>query len=137
MSEPNPTKAKPKLVSVAASESPETTTPPPAGAPSEPKRESRGGVFKWLFGVAVVLLILSLYGLSEQTRRVEALAGQVEGLEVQLSAASVQLRNYDMQLELVRKSVGDVLQQLSILHELVNTDPMAPSVPADPAPPIP
>ena len=36
-------------------------------------------------------------------------------------------------LILVRKSVGDVLQQLSVLHELVNTDPMTPIPP--PLPP--
>ena len=130
MTESNSAEAKPKLIPVGGTEGPRTATPPPAGAPSEPQREPRGRIFMWLFAVAVVLLLLALYGMSAQTRRVEALSGQVEGLEVQLSAANVQLRNYDMQLELVRKSVGDVLQQMSILQELVNTDPMAPSAPA-------
>jgi hypothetical protein len=134
MTESNTAEGKPKLVPIGRSEGPEAATPPPAGAPPEPERESRGGIFKWLFVVAVVLLILALYGLSEQVRRVEALSGQVEGLEVQLSAANVQLRSYDMQLERVRKSVGDVLQQMSLLHELVHTDPMAPRVPAAPPP---
>ena len=130
MTESNAAESKPKLVSVSGSESPEPASAPPAGADSLPKTTSEGGIFKWLFVVAVVLLLVALYGLSAQARRVEALSGQVEGLEVQLSAASVQLRNYDMHLMLVRKSVGDVLEQMGILHELVNTDPMAPSVPA-------
>lgn len=130
----NSAEAKPKLVPVGETEGPKTAPPPPAGAPSEPQRDRRGRIFMWLFAVAVVLLLLAFYGLSAQTRRVEALSGQVEGLELQLSAANAQLRSYDMQLELVRESVVDVLQQMSVLHELVNTDPMAPSAPA-PGPP--
>ena len=50
-------------------------------------------------------------GMSAQTRRVEALPGQVEGLEVQLSAANVQLRN--RHAARAGAQVGAVLQQMS------------------------
>lgn len=105
--------------------------------PSAPAaRPARKGVSRGVFALVVVLLVLSVVGLFVQTQRVAAqgeqiatLAGQVEGLQFQLSAANTQIATYDMQRSLVRSSVADLMTQVSSLAELVNSDPLGPAPP--------
>jgi len=51
---------------------------------------------------------------------------QVEGLELQLSAANAQLTNYHSQLGRIRTSVSAVVDQVANLNELVQANPFAP-----------
>jgi len=123
-----------KLSAVPGQKTPERPEARPA-----PARPARKGVSRVVFALVVVLLLMSLVGLYVQTQRVAAqdeqianLAGQVEGLEFQLSAANTQIATYGMQRTLVRSSVADLLTQVTSLAELVEADPLAPAAPASP-----
>jgi hypothetical protein len=120
--------SKPKLVAV------------PEGGGEDPRPESAwrermarcGGP---LGLVAIVILVLALVALAVQTRRVGTLAGQVDALEVELSAAHRQIDAYQSQLDLVRESLAGVIEQLTHLQDIVSTDPApTPEPPADTPP---
>jgi len=138
MAEPKPADAtpekgaseeSPKLVAVSEN----TTTPEPASAPAapSPSEPERSGVSKVLFAVVAILLVLALGGLYAQTQRATAqaeqigvLTNQVEGLQVQLSAANTQIATYDMQIALVQDSVRDMYEKMGSLLDLVSMGPV-------------
>ena len=98
---------------------------------SESRRGDRLGRSGWLFAVFALLLLLSVAALVVQSQRVEELAGEVAALESQVEAANRRLAAYQAQRNLVRDSLGAVLEDLSLLHEVVSEDPMAVSEPAE------
>jgi hypothetical protein len=124
-----PAESSPKLVAL-----PEDRTTAAAASRPQPGRHDpeRHGVSWSAFGLAVALLLLAIIGLVVQTQRVSdqaeqigLLNGQVEGLQLQLSAANTQLATYDMQLTLVRTTVAAMYEQMTNLNELVSTNPFA------------
>jgi hypothetical protein len=124
--------ASPKLVAV----SEEPTKRPRPGL----QQPQRSGVPRRAFRLVVALLALAFVGLLAQTWHVQnqaeqigLLIGQVEGLEVQLSAANTQIATYDMQRSLVQSSVSRIFEQLVELQELVQLDPIATAPPSPPA----
>jgi len=84
-----------------------------------------------LFALFALLLLLSVATLVVQSRRVEKLAGQVAALELQVDAANRRLAAYQAQRNLVRDSLGGVLEELTVLHEVVSEDPLAVSEPVE------
>jgi uncharacterized protein HemX len=130
-----PEETPPKLVAVSETPvDPKPSTPTPGA--TEPTSK---GISRTLFGLVVVLLLLALGGLYAQTQRATAQAeqitllnNQVEGLEVQLSAANTQLATYDMRLTLVQSSVRDMYEKMGSLLELVSISPglVEPETPA-------
>jgi uncharacterized protein HemX len=128
----SPDEAKPKLKAVdprpgAASELP---APPPApeAAPATAEREKRGSrVVVWLLAALLVLALIWTGLQAQQLQAAEArslaLTEKVQGLEVQLSAATLQLQSYEMQQELVRVMAADLAEQVGQLQELVNPAP--------------
>ena len=128
MADANPSVAeqKPRLVSVPTE---------PAARPE--KKQERRGVSSSLFWLVVVLLVLSAVGFAMQAQKagelegqVQALAGQVEGLQVQLSAANTHLQTYEMHRTLVSDLLEKVNDEMSQLTQLVNSDPLGPVRPA-------
>jgi len=121
--------SSPKLVALPEDRKASASASRPQPGRQEPERT---GVSWNAFGLAVALLLFATAGLIAQTQRVSnqaeqigLLNGQVEGLQVQLSAANTQLATYDMQLTLVRATVAEVSQQMADLSDLVNTNPFA------------
>jgi hypothetical protein len=88
----------------------------------------RSGRLSALFAL---LLLLSVATLVVQSHRVEKLAGEVAALELQVDAANRRLAAYQAQRSLVRNSLGSVLEELTVLHEVVSEDPLAASEPVD------
>ena len=84
-----------------------------------------------LFALFALLLLLSVATLVVQSRRVEKLAGQVAALELQVDAANRRLAAYQAQRNLVRDSLGGVLEELTALHQVVSEDPLAVSEPVE------
>jgi hypothetical protein len=84
-----------------------------------------------LFALFALLLLLSVATLVVQSRRVEKLAGEVAALESQVDAANRRLAAYQAQRNLVRDSLGGVLEELTALHEVVSEDPLAVSEPVE------
>jgi len=50
---------------------------------------------------------------------------------LQVDAANRRLAAYQAQRELVRDSLGGVLEELTVLHEVVSEDPLAVSEPVE------
>jgi hypothetical protein len=84
-----------------------------------------------LLALIALLLLLSLATLVVQSRRVGKLAGEVAALELQVDAANRRLSAYQAQRSLVRNALGGVLEELTVLHEVVSEDPLAASEPVD------
>ena len=84
-----------------------------------------------LFALFALLLLLSVATLVVQSRRVGKLAREVVALELQVDAANRRLAAYQAQRNLVRDSLGSVLEELSVLHEVVSEDPEAVSEPLE------
>lgn len=147
MAEPKPVETTPqtnapeesrKLVAVhentTTPESASLSEPAPAERePSErnPSERDRKGVPTLLFAIVAVLCLLAVIGLYAQTQRVTTqadqiavLGNQIEGLEVQLSAANTQIATYDMQLSLVQDSVRDMYEKMGSLLDLVSMGPV-------------
>ena len=107
----------------------------PEGGTERPQDESRWsdriGWSGGLFALFALLLLLSVATLVVQSRRVEKLAGAVAALELQVDAANRQLAAYQAQRNLVRDSLEGVLEELTVLHEVVSEDPLAVSEPAE------
>jgi len=112
----------------------------PLGARPQPGRSApdRDGVSWNVFGIVAALLVFVLAALlvqtqhaSNQAAQINALSGQVEGLEAQLSAANARVAGYDRQLGLIRANVATVVDQVSALAQLVekNPSPVAPVAP--------
>jgi hypothetical protein len=100
----------------------------------------RDGVSWGVFGIVAALLVFALAALlvqtqhvSNQAAQISALSGQVQGLEAQLSAANARVAGYDRQLGMIRANVSTVVDQVSALAQLVETNPS----PVAPAPPTP
>jgi hypothetical protein len=115
---------KPKLVAVREGAA-EPARPEPGWGD---RIERLGGPLRL---AAILVLILALAALVAQTRRVGTLAGQVDALEVELSAAHRQIDAYESQLDLVRESLAGVIDQLTHLQDVVRSDPAALSEPPD------
>ncbi len=105
----------------------------PLAARPQPGHAERDGVSWNAFWIAAALLVFACGALIVQTQRVSSLSEQVEGLEVQLSAANAQLESYDRQLSLIRSTVASVVDQVTNLSELVQTKPLT-AAPAPEAP---
>ncbi|MEM7413718.1 MAG: hypothetical protein AAF430_26040 [Myxococcota bacterium] len=121
------TEAAPKLVAVPEDAS--SPDPAPSAAPEEPERQ---GVSWLAFGVVLLLLVGSLFGLYSQSQRasaqaeqIVALSSEVETLGAELAAANQQVQSYDMQLTLVRSAVAEVFQKMNSLQALVALAPAA------------
>jgi hypothetical protein len=84
-----------------------------------------------LIALCALLLVLVLVALVVQSRRIETLSGEIAALSSQVATANRQLAAYEAQRALVRDSLGGVLQELSVLHEVVSEDPLAVSEPAE------
>jgi uncharacterized protein HemX len=138
MAEPTPNEsaatdeARPKLVAVDPKTEPKAprpqTPPPPEAQPAESGRAKRGARrVIWLLA-ALLVVALSWAGLQSQQlqaaqQRNLALSEQIQGLEVQLSAATLQLHGYEMRQELVRSVATELQEQVNRLQELVNPAP--------------
>jgi uncharacterized protein HemX len=126
--------SKPKLKAVdpkpEAGAAPEAPAAPPAPetAPAAEEREKRGSrVLPWLLA-ALLVVALVWAGLQSQQLQVAeqrslALSEQVQGLEVQLSAATLQIQSFEMREELVRSVTADLAEQVGRLQELVSPAP--------------
>ena len=133
MPDPDTAERKPRLVAVPSDgATPHTTSTAATAAAGQSGRDESRVVSRGLFWLVAVLLLLSVGGLVLQSRQVaernaqiKALSGQVEGLQVDLSAANTRIATYQMQLGRVRESVGDLLERTALLHEMVQADPMA------------
>jgi hypothetical protein len=105
------------------------------GGTERPRHESRWsdrmGRSGRLSALFALLLLLSVATLVVQSHRVEKLAGEVAALELQVDAANRRLAAYQAQRSLVRNSLGSVLEELTVLHEVVSEDPLAASEPVD------
>ena len=117
-----------------AENKPKLTAVPPEPGPAQASEKERRGVSPALFWIVGALLVLSLGGFSVQLQRagaleerVAGLTGQVEGLQVQLAAANTRIQTYDLHRSLVADTVDRVNQELSLLTELVNSDPLEPN----------
>jgi hypothetical protein len=95
-----------------------------------------------LVWVLVALIAFSLGAAVLQTERLDrmsdradALAKRADALQIELAGARTQIRTFEMQRELVRESVADLAQRVSMLHELVRVDalPARPAEPSEPA----
>jgi hypothetical protein len=139
MADPNAAQSKPKLVAVG----PDGNAPNSGNsAPSDAVEEERSGISRGLFWLVVALLVVAGLALAVQGQRVAeknaeiaALSSQVEGLQVDLSAANARLQTFQSQLVRIRAGVSELLEKTAALHELVSNDPLA--VPAREAPPTP
>jgi hypothetical protein len=96
---------------------------------SEARRGCRLGRSGRLLALLALLLLLAVAALLVQSHRVGELAGDVAALESQVEVANRRLAAYQAQRELVRDSLGGVLEDLSALHEIVSEDPLAVSEP--------
>jgi hypothetical protein len=127
MPDPSPNEqAGPKLVSVQDRDGDQEKLP---GA-----KATFGGRLGHLIGWAVLalLFVFAIGALGVQTRRVETLAGEVDGLQLELGDARRQLDVYQEQIDLVRDSLSGVLDELTMLHALVSDDsPVPPASPAE------
>ena len=130
MADSSTAESKPRLVAVPT----DGAAPQAAATAAQSGPDETRGVSRGLFWLIAGLLLLTVVGLAFQGRQVAernaqiaALSGQVEGLQVELSAANTRISTYEMQLGRVRESVGDLLERTALLHELVQTDPMASS----------
>ena len=114
--------AKPKLISVDAQAGGATRTEAPARASAdEPGRRSRwlpGGLL-FLLLVAIGAAALQSQRLGEMTRRNVALSEKAQALEVQLSAATLQIQSYELQQTRVRALATRLAEQVSELQSLV------------------
>jgi cell division protein FtsB len=126
----NSADSKPKLVAVDDSGGRGARTAPSAAEPR------RGGASRRLFWLAVAIAAIALGAFAMQTERVatqgariEALSQQVEGLQADLAAANARVQTYEMHAALVRSKLGDVIEQLDMLQELVRADPLLPAAP--------
>ena len=98
---------------------------------SEARRGGRLGRSGRLSALFALLLLLAVAALLVQSHRVGELTGEVAALESQVELANRQLAAYEAQRELVRDSLGGVLEDLSALHQVVSEDPLAVSEPAE------
>jgi hypothetical protein len=107
----------------------------PGGGAEDSQRDSRWsermGRSGRLIALCALLLVLVLVALVVQSRRIETLSGEIAALSSQVENANRQLAAYEAQRALVRDSLGGVLQELSVLHEVVSEDPLAVSEPAE------
>jgi hypothetical protein len=98
---------------------------------SEARRGGQLGRSGRLSALFALLLLFAVAALLVQSRRVGELSGEVAALESQVDIANRQLAAYEAQRELVRDSLGGVLEDLSALHQLVSEAPLAVSEPAE------
>jgi hypothetical protein len=135
MAEPTPStqapsedEAKPKLVAIdPQAESPQPTAEStPAGSGSE-RKGSR--IVTW---VLAGLLLVALIWAFQQSQQIQAagernalLGEQIQALEVQLSAATLQIQTFEMKQELIRTVAADLADRVNELKQLVN--PSAPT----------
>lgn len=148
MAEPTPNEsaskdeARPKLVAV---ERERESAPPagatPASAASRPA-ETRSGS-RWLVWLLAGLLVVTAVWAGLQSRDLQAaqqqnqaLSEQVQGLEVQLSAATLQVQTYELREELVRSVATQLAEQVGRLQELVSPSP-SPALEGPALPPVP
>jgi hypothetical protein len=89
------------------------------------------GLIAFSLGAAV----LQTERLDRMSDRADALAKRADALQLELAGARTQIRTFEMQRELVRESVADLAQRVSMLHELVRVDalPARPAEPPEPA----
>ena len=115
--------AKPKLVAVdSQAESPQPRRDTPAaGSGTSAKQGSHTvtGVLAALLAGVLVWATLQSPQLQALGERNTALSEQIQGLEVQLSATTLQIQTYAMQQELVRTVAADLAEQVARLQELV------------------
>jgi hypothetical protein len=98
---------------------------------SEARRGGRLGRSGRLSVLLALLLLLAVAGLLVQSHRAGELAGEVAALASQVEVANRRLAAYEAQRERVRDALGGVVEDLSVLHELVSEDPLAVSEPAE------
>jgi outer membrane murein-binding lipoprotein Lpp len=127
-------------------------TTDPASAPTTPRlvavdperaaQDTAGGddrVARPVFLAAAIALAIAVIALIVQSARIEglsgdvaALEGQVEGLTAEIDAAQRQLEAYGAHRERVKSAVDDLAAQLTLLGDLVASEPVL--APAPPAP---
>jgi hypothetical protein len=131
MPDPSPSEeASPKLASVQDRDSDRVKSPRAKAAFGR----KLGRPIGW--AVLGLLFVFAIGALGVQTRRVETLAVEVEGLQLELGDARRQLDVYQAQIDLVRDSLSGVLDELTMLHALVSDDsPVPPASPAEEDPP--
>ena len=118
--EPSET-ASPGLAAV-----PDPQAPKPEAAEPPERRRS-----PWLWvGLLAAALVLTLWGLVQQTQlarsqatEIGALQGQLGQLQTELDGLTSQLTQYGMQRELVEATVDDLVERLARLQSLVAWDP--------------
>ena len=131
MATPNAADARPRLVRDDA----------PAAAPEADTSERRVPSLVWvLLGLIAVLLgaaVLQTERLDRMTDRATRLAADLDAVQIELAGARTQIRSFEMQRQLVQESVTDLAQRVSLLDELVRTDPASPPAAAEPLPATP
>lgn len=129
--DPSPSEeARPKLASVKDRDSDPLK---PSGAKAAFGRKL-GHPIGW--AVLGLLFVFAIGALGVQSRRVETLAVEVEGLKLELGDARRQLDVYQAQIDLVRDSLSGVLDELTMLHALVSDDSLVSAAsPAEEDPP--
>ena len=118
---------KPKLVAVdSQAESPQPRRDASqVGSDRSAKQGSHtvSWVLAALLAGVLVWATLQSQQLQALGERNTALGEQIQGLEVQLSATTLQIQTYAMQQELVRTVATDLAEQVARLQELVHPAP--------------
>jgi hypothetical protein len=127
MATPNAADARPRLVR--------------DGAPAQPTPDTAERRVPSLVWVLLGLLAVTLGAAVVQTERLDRmsdravrLAADLDATQIELAGARTQIRSFEMQRQLVQESVTDLAQRVSLLDELVRTDPAPPPIAPPPAP---
>jgi hypothetical protein len=103
-----------------------------AGDSAERQVPSLIWVLAGLIAFSLGAAVLQTERLDRMSDRAEALSKRADALQLELAGARTQIRTFEMRRELVRESVADLSQRVSMLQELVRSDAL-PARPLEPA----
>ncbi len=96
-----------------------------ATAQKPPRQRSSGRESRTGFWLLAALLVIAATAVAFQTSRVDALSGQVESLQTELSTARAALHSYESRFTEIHASVAELRSQLTELETLVEERPTA------------